>query len=77
MPIHEVCSPMSKPKGPQASNAGKLPTSPGAFSDPGNVKRSDRKRSDALPPRNLSDPDPHPAASRTGGTISVAWDARK
>jgi hypothetical protein len=69
---------LNKPKAPQVSNPGKLPTSPGAFSDPGNVKRSDnRQRSDALPPRNLSDPDPHPAASRTGGTISVAWDARK
>jgi hypothetical protein len=70
--MKEVCSPISKSKGPTASNSGKLPASPGAFSDPGNVKRSD-----ALPPRNLSDPDPHPAASRTGATINIALDARK
>jgi hypothetical protein len=49
--VRDVCSPINKPKGPQAGDAGKLPTSPGAFSDPGNVKRSDRKRSDALPRR--------------------------
>jgi hypothetical protein len=74
--MREVCSPINKPKGPQAGDVGKLPTSPGAFSDPGNVKRSDRKRSDALP-RNLSDPDPFPAANRTGATINIALDARK
>jgi hypothetical protein len=73
--MREVCSPLNKPKGPQAGGPGKLPTSPGAFSDPGNVKRSDRKRSDALPPRNLSDPDPHPAASRSGQPATAPIDA--
>jgi hypothetical protein len=76
--MKEVRSPICTPKGPQAGGPGKLPTSPGAFSDPGNVKRSDnRQRADALPPRNLSDPDPFPAASRTGATINIALDARK
>jgi hypothetical protein len=76
--MKEVRSPICTPKGPQASNSGKLPISPGAFSNPDNAKYAGgQKRGDALPPRNLSDPDPHPAASRTGGTISVAWDTRK
>jgi hypothetical protein len=76
MPICEVRSPISKPKAPQAGDVDKLPTSPGAFSNPDKYAGGQR-RSDALPPRNLSDPDPHPAASRTGGMISVAWDMRK
>jgi hypothetical protein len=75
--MREVCSPLNKPKGPTAKNAGKLPTSPGAFSNPDKYG-SGQKRGDALASqRNPSDPDPFQAASRTGGTISIAWDARK
>jgi hypothetical protein len=76
--MKEVRSPICTPKGPQASNPGKLPTSPGAFSNPDNAKYSwGQKRGDALPPRNLSDPDPFPAANRTGATINIALDPRK
>jgi hypothetical protein len=72
--MKEVRSPICTPKGPQAGNAGKLVKIKHAAiynSDAGPSKLSPGGR------RNLADPDPHPAASRTGGTISATWDTRK
>ena len=74
--MKDVCSPINKPRGGQASSPGKLV----------NVKHSAIFGRRDAGPSNLSpggprppagEPDPFPAASRTGGAINVAWDARK
>jgi hypothetical protein len=64
-PITEVCSPVNSMKkgAPMPGNRG-LPTSPGAFSNPGNARRSDQKTV-SRPDRDLSDPDPFPSQSRS------------
>jgi hypothetical protein len=76
--MKDVCSPINKPRDGQAGDPGKLVKVKhtavyGSRNDAGASKPSPPPRTLA----QLADPDPHPAASRTGGTTSVAWDTRK
>lgn len=66
--MREVRSKINSPKGPRPSNPAELVRIKHAaiYDSHGPAAKA------TTPTRNLSDPDPHPAASRLGGTISLS-----
>jgi hypothetical protein len=73
MPIREVCSPISKPKGPQAKNPGKLLKSPGVNSNP-DVPRGGSPSSSST---KLSQVGRQAPGTLIDGQITVASDSGK
>jgi hypothetical protein len=73
--MKEVCSPLNKPRGGSVGDPGKLVKVKHTAIYNNDVGPSKLAPGGPRPP--AGEPDPFPAASRTGGTISVTSDILK